>query len=237
MMTTAISKRFSLFIFLFSIHSFRADAQEQFGVAGNLIMMHPLEVTTAVAYGNPYDNAANANAYAGGFSIEVMKTKLGINRFRPSYFGLGFSCFPQSKSSFVGYASDGTNNLPVTFNGTRNQSQWDVIAKIGFEIRQPWSDFLFINIGIGGGISHGTVKYELEGYDPQKYYLIGTKDGTLQEKGFGVISDEFISVFYELPNFYLLFQTHLMANYCETANEGFSIRTNFGIYYVLNKNE
>lgn len=197
------------------------------GIAVMPVVMHSLV---------PRNNFVLPKSSVMGFHGEFIKSKLGIDRFAFSFLGFAFSGFFPYKQDMPVYLipSNGTGTVQ-TATGKRRQSQWDGIVKFGFEMPQHWNDFLFLNVGLGLGVSHGTVNYELPSYDSQYYQASynHVMNQTDIEKGFGLMTDEFISVFYEFDKFYIFGQVEGVDNLNDYANEGISIRLNTGIYYKI----
>ncbi len=219
------------FLLLFSVTN--VFAQKQFGLSAMPVLMLPSAMV---------NNVVTKEPMKFGIRGDLLRTKLGIDRFQQAYIGLAFSYFPGSKAdtAVLGIAS---NNTPdVIFRGTRKQSQVEGILKIGFEIPQRWNEFLTLNIGFGAGMGIGKTTYDLPGYDPQNYYLpvfqnqmMTQTNGEVINKGYGTLTGIFLSGFYELDKFYIFSQVDFIMNSSQFTDELFSVRFNAGIYYAFNR--
>jgi hypothetical protein len=205
-------------------------AQEQFGFGGHLILAHALKEEN--------NGSLTTKPIQPGLRVEVMKTKLGINRFRLSYMSFAASYIPYLKEDFS-FNARGYNGHPdTTYTGTRRGTNIDGMFRLGFEIRQPWSEFLFFNIGLGGGAASISRSYDIPGFDSQNYAVPGLQLNSLTEKGYALIGSEFVTVYYEVEKFYFFFQAELITTLSEQVPTDFySTRLNFGIYYALHKGE
>lgn len=227
MRKSGLSLFFTLTIgFFCSLHT--VAAQDQYGVAIMPVFEHYV----------PSESTFGAKApMVFGIRGEVLKTKLGIERFRFAYLGLAVTYFPYSKTEVTADAY-GRDSLPLkSFTGTLVQSQIDGILKVGFEIRQHWSPFLFLNVGYSVGAFKAKRTYNLVDFDSQRYAIAGYETGEPVQKGFGYLAGPFLSVFYEKEKFYIFSQLDLMVDYGAFARNNLDLRINAGIYYPLNKSE
>jgi hypothetical protein len=205
-------------------------AQKQYGVAVMPVMMHPMDLE---------ETGIPVKKIMPGIRVEYLKTQLGIERFRYAYFGFALSWFPPTKVDITVPAikTGSTSNTTLyPFPGKKIESGIDGIFKFGFEVPQHWSDFLFLNIGLGLGLARTKVKYDLPGYDSQKYYFAFNYNSDLAAQGVQAVTDEFVSVFYEFSKYYIFTQVDLTSNYSINVLR-FSTRLNAGIYYKLNSED
>ncbi|CAN5157557.1 hypothetical protein BH09BAC5_BH09BAC5_16410 [soil metagenome] len=218
-----IADFFIVFLLIISGNLF---SQNQFGVAAKVVALHSIENVTG---------AVENKALNYGLSGEIMKTKLGIDRFRLSYISLScsFLVSPKQNAAFHVINSSNTISVPGTFSG----NQIDGTINLGFNIPQRWNDFLFLNIGFGTGLNSGKTVYDVPGFENQLSRLSECPDGTAIIKGFGYMTDIFLTTFYELQNFYLFFQLKMNSNVSRFYPEGIAFRTNFGVYYSFHKNQ
>jgi hypothetical protein len=223
-------KKLPFTFFLLCIFCGSLIAQEQFGFGGHIILAHALK--------EEINGTITKKPVQPGLRVEVMKTKLGINRFRLSYMSFAASYIPYPKEDISVYANGSNGYSDTTYTGVRKGTNLDGMVRLGFEIRQPWSEFLFFNIGFGGGVTSISRSYDIPGFDSQKYFVSGFQTASLTEKGFGLLGSEFVSVYYEVAKFYFFFQAELVTTLSEKIpTEFYSTRLNFGIYYALHKGE
>ena len=201
-------------------------AQNQYGVAGQLVLSH----TVKDSY------STNTTPLNFGFRLEGMKTKLGRDEFRFAYLGFALCGMAFTKETFTVPAISASTSDDTIISGTIKGNALEGVLRVGFEVPQHWNPFLSLNIGFGGGLNSSTQKSVFPD-EAVPYSNYGYQRDYQSGKSFGYQTNLFVSVFYELEKFYLFFQEEVAANTSPTNLERFGIRSNFGIYYKLQTEE
>lgn len=201
-------------------------AQTQYGLGGQLVLSHSVKDSYST----------NTMPLNFGFRLEGMKTKLGRDEFRFAYLGFALDGMTFTKETFTIQAVSAATSDDTTISGTIKGNALEGVLRIGFEVPQHWNPFLSLNIGFGGGLNSSTQKSVFPD-EAVPYSNYGYQRNYQSGKSFGYQANLFVSVFYELENFYLFFQEELADNTSQTNLERLGIRSNFGIYYKLQTEE